>query len=133
MNEARMLFVTYLWTSTDYQGKSGLGLEARRLVNRCRKRPPQHRALKNQEASDAPQSDPAREWWNCLTDLKRDNWATAPAGHSRPEGVKSPGTSAIWREPHMIFSPQTPPWSPSKLRKIPETPDTVHLERDQTP
>jgi hypothetical protein len=95
---------------------------------------------KSQETSDAPpiiedtpQGDPAREWWNGLTDLERESWGDR-AGRTFEAGGRqiTRNERDLARAAYDIFTTD-PPGSQSKTRKIPETPETVHLERDKTP
>jgi hypothetical protein len=95
---------------------------------------------KNQETSDAPpiiedtpQGDPAREWWNGLTDLERENWGNR-AGRTFEAGGRqiTRNERDLARAAHDIFATEGLRERP-KIRKTPATPETVHLERDKTP
>lgn len=95
---------------------------------------------KSQETADAPpiidttpQGDPAREWWNGLTDAEREIWGDR-AGRTFEAGGRQIARNErdLARAAYDIFTTD-PPRSQSKIRKIPETQETVHLERDKTP
>jgi hypothetical protein len=100
-----------------------------------------HRAArrKNQETADAPpiledtaQGDPAREWWNGLTDLEREDWGDRAGRIFEAGGRKiTRNERDLARAAYDIFVTGAPPISP-KMREISEPPETVHLERDKT-
>lgn len=100
-----------------------------------------HRAArrKTQETADAPpiiedtaQGDPAREWWNGLTDLERDNWGDRAGRIFEAGGRKiTRNERDLARAAYDIFVTGAPSISP-KTREMSETPETVHLERDKT-
>jgi hypothetical protein len=100
-----------------------------------------HRAArrKNQETADAPpiledtaQGDPAREWWNGLTDLEREDWGDRAGRIFEAGGRKiTRNERDLARAAYDIFVTGAPPISP-KMREISEPPEAVHLERDKT-
>jgi hypothetical protein len=82
---------------------------------------------------DTPQGDPARAWWNGLTDLERESWGDR-AGRTFEAGGRqiTRNERDLARAAYDIFAPESLPDRP-KIRKTQEPPETVHLERDKTP
>lgn len=82
---------------------------------------------------DTPQGNPAREWWNGLTDAEREIWGDR-AGRTFEAGGRqiTRNERDLARAAHDIFATESLRARP-KIRKTSETPETVHLERDKTP
>lgn len=79
---------------------------------------------------DTPQGDPIRTWWNGLTDADREDWGNR-AGRTFEAGGRQIARNErdLARAAHEIFVARTRPMNGHEA----ETPETVRLERSETP